>query len=1003
MSTIEEVNTGPDAGVGDSKPHSVEDDCAYFDNKPLTELFGLLSGSKEKISQQLQLLMIRESIYAARFLSRDAEEMRLETFEMVAVYQQIRQEIQELVIIDYFYTNLTSMFQELSTSIPACEKMTINELTTIITSGQKGGMNLAKLIQSFLVSLFIFLAFLSGKIDANKSDGDVSQEAFYENKPRLDKIFSIDVESKELVPSNNGELARVDNGSQSDAQNSIMVATPSSAELEIITPGILAKKSMQEAIVQGVVWEVVATISASEDKNINDLAKKSNLSFAVKEIGKTGVSGENIKKLGLTLNEQKNVLSLYNVAYNNWDLVINQQVAELSRILTDCDAAYQSLQLEFSSSMINYIDGLEPKKTQDQEMLKAMGVGLRKFLLGNGFVETNGELVLYNSGNGESQQPLEESNESDQESNEIAIPNVAKETKRGSVVWTAAAQTWRTLQSNIEYFAGQSAAELVSAAKDAVIPTSIQKEAANAEQLENEAAKQLEQREKEKQIEKTRQEIALKKNIANAREIKLALTDGLNNLSASASSIISPVHYEYSPDTKIISIHYDNNAILFRVSLLRFYKEVIISPKLEELKGLIQGDKANYFSQLTVEQKNDYQRALSLADRITYTQFALTQEAGAIMAASYNGSNYDLLKITTTRIGSALAALEIAGNTTRPMRSLEDSQNSLITREETDRLKKAGDDYWKAIKDRSTDPLRGLMGAVRGIVNVAAYETSMVWLEGLGGPLDALVEYYNTHPTNCIIIASVSGIILVGFGLTITSPFWIGPATGVATATTTALRGSVSVISTTLNMVTKPIIFIMGSIVGASAIQEVILRGPELIGFQQIPKLTSPEERLNWVIIKILEFSGIDSPCGEGGTCISPPDRSTLWSVLIFGGLVLIFYKDKIIAYGKTNASRQPAIAAVPGAASGRRGGDLTTPARRFLLNGEPNPASIPSGGYTKHKVRKSSNKNRKANKTKKPRRTLQKNKKSKHNSSQKKNKNKKTKTKKHKRTIRHK
>jgi hypothetical protein len=122
---------------------------------------------------------------------------------------------------------------------------------------------------------------------------------------------------------------------------------------------------------------------------------------------------------------------------------------------------------------------------------------------------------------------------------------------------------------------------------------------------------------------------------------------------------------------------------------------------------------------------------------------------------------------------------------------------------------------------------------------------------------------------------------------------------------------------------------------------------------------------------------------------------------LIFGGLVLFFYKDKIIAYGKTNASRQPAIAAGPGAASGRRGGDLTTPVRRYLANGDPNPATS-SGGYTKHKSRKSTNKNRKANKTKKPRRTLQKNKKSKRNSSQK-NKNKKTKTKKHRHTIRRK
>lgn len=77
--------------------------------------------------------------------------------------------------------------------------------------------------------------------------------------------------------------------------------------------------------------------------------------------------------------------------------------------------------------------------------------------------------------------------------------------------------------------------------------------------------------------------------------------------------------------------------------------------------------------------------------------------------------------------------------------------------------------------------------------------------------------------------------------------------------------------------------------------------------------------------------------------------------------------------------------------------GHSEEPRRRILGQ------SLGLGGYTKHKVKKLSNKNKKANKTKKPRRTLNKNKKSKHNSSQKKNKNKRIKTKKHRNTIRHK
>ena len=60
-------------------------------------------------------------------------------------------------------------------------------------------------------------------------------------------------------------------------------------------------------------------------------------------------------------------------------------------------------------------------------------------------------------------------------------------------------------------------------------------------------------------------------------------------------------------------------------------------------------------------------------------------------------------------------------------------------------------------------------------------------------------------------------------------------------------------------------------------------------------------------------------------------------------------------------------------------------------------------GGYVKHKVKKSTNKNRKVNKTKHPKRTLNKNKKSKRNSSHKKNKNNKANTKKRRHTIRNK
>jgi hypothetical protein len=211
--------------------------------------------------------------------------------------------------------------------------------------------------------------------------------------------------------------------------------------------------------------------------------------------------------------------------------------------------------------------------------------------------------------------------------------------------------------------------------------------------------------------------------------------------------------------------------------------------------------------------------------------------------------------------------------------------------------------------------------------------------------------------------------------------------------------------------------------VGVSAIQEIFLRGPELFGQKPDPKLTGPEEKLNWVINKLIKFSGMDSPCGEGGSCITPPDKSTMWSVLIFGGLILFIYKDKIFVYGKASATATsiasgqasapaaitsgPASASAPSTTVANRAGFPPGPS-----GGPPGRTFVPRqtselkpelGGYVKRKVKKSTNKNRKSNKTKQPKRTLNKNKKSKRNSSQKKNKNNKANTKKHRHTVRHK
>ena len=128
----------------------------------------------------------------------------------------------------------------------------------------------------------------------------------------------------------------------------------------------------------------------------------------------------------------------------------------------------------------------------------------------------------------------------------------------------------------------------------------------------------------------------------------------------------------------------------------------------------------------------------------------------------------------------------------------------------------------------------------------------------------------------------------------------------------------------------------------------------------------------------------------------------------VAGGIILVFYLINGVAICRAIGTRiskmiEGSQSRPAASASGRN-------ASSHSLLGLPvsNRGGIPSfsgrkGGYTKHKFKKSTNKNRKANKTKKPRHTRHKKKKSKHNSSQKKKNNKKTKTKKHRHTIRHK
>jgi hypothetical protein len=308
------------------------------------------------------------------------------------------------------------------------------------------------------------------------------------------------------------------------------------------------------------------------------------------------------------------------------------------------------------------------------------------------------------------------------------------------------------------------------------------------------------------------------------------------------------------------------------------------------------------------------------------------------------------------------------------------------------------------------------------VVNVAAYDTTLAALSIITGPLDALTTVYNERP---VAITLIGGFLLT-VGVAITYTILGAPIVGVVNI-------SLKVIKLVIPRSIKSAAYIIGSL----TVWEVVERGPALIGYSPknpnptIPEaigsiaLSSGKNVINLIapmLQYLIELSGIDSVCGESGCTGSLANFGV--SILIVGGFIVIFNNGgKILGFLSFNSKGQNNRRG-----RGKRGGnpkyptDLTTPIRRipFTGNAAPGgPSSLaassassvamdtteagPAGGYTKHQVKKSTNKNRKINKTKKPKRTLNKNKKSKHNSSQKNNKNKKTNTKKHRHTIRHK
>lgn len=492
-----------------------------------------------------------------------------------------------------------------------------------------------------------------------------------------------------------------------------------------------------------------------------------------------------------------------------------------------------------------------------------------------------------------------------------------------------------------------------------------------------------------------------------------------------------------SVDKGQLNVAMNGRSILEKLMTLKLFETVLL--KTEEIYKIRSAESGGtieaWWNGADQKDKLEYNRLLMYLQKVRGLGYLMEKIAFTNQNLSVGIANdVDILDKLVELASHVKTTLNQVKNNTHPQDAVIAVYNDTADKEFNAKLEadatKAREDFHKKIT-----------GAIKAVTSTVA----IAGLSLLSGTLEGLVTGANEITVILGQINASTGILIVG-GLTI-SAYIIGvvveagaelPIIGKGISfgpvsipgLGTAGKALVPVLKTPMN------ICIMSFNAGLQSLYilplaPLIIKVMEMVSSKQEIKDVNDLVGAIFYNIGNLLFKDAN-PCGDpygigdsGVKICSMEEYPGRYKFILFlsTGYVIFITGKKVVGFFATKGSKQQIQTSASGQphaiGPGIRSGSAVASAETVVLQpaiglgpGDGNGAGRrrglgqrgPSrGGYTKHKVKKLSNKNRKANKTKKPKRTLNKNKKSKHNSSQKKNKNKKTKTKKHRNTIRRK
>jgi len=888
--------------------------CGYVENLTLNELIKLLSETETIAANLIQIKVIVYSKLIAQ-LAQNAvngiEDSRLLFYIKQVVDQQLNNEFTNTIIKKFFYNNFLNVMLAIVKEFPECQEKTVADIKRVIqTYTQRGGDKNEKiwnLVRMFNVAFMIFMVFQTAIINANKTEE--SQTLTPEKESAFSSIFG---------DKNNSSTPQQFTGDFPMAQSEPYLP----AVTTMFAPTLLIEKGLNDAVVTLVTTEVILAISNHSDPAIREIFGATNkLPQALQAIGESQRPTADITSLyGLTVAHQQTILTLYNVANNNYAQVFLIQVASVNNLLSECSSQIQLLHTFFGDSIVNIIEKYEPTSITDQESLKEIVKGLRKFLIANGFTE-QGDGSFEPSLSHEERPGIEGASKNTQE-------------KQPSLVMRGVAGAYRNLQVLVHGVAGETGEQAVKAAANAIIPSTLAKEAVKAEQIAQ-AKVDEESLKKEK----------LKQDIKFAKSQKGLLLRSLSELRKVSTALARLGELYYNPIGNTVTVYCNNEGFNYSIGILEFYRDAIISPKLEKAKELKKQDAQNWISQLTPQELTELQVLLSINDKITAAIIAFKLFYGGMFVALVPSQHNDkLMEEVAKQINIAFDYLKRAYEMNRPMQDVEDMHAASITAEEKQKYKERAEQYWENLKEISTAAVKGPLDLVAATAESLAFTTAQAALRIITGPIDAIMYEFNQRPYACIVIGSILGILVLYFS-------------GVLNLTTLLAR---QIIPPTISIVSR----VVGVIVGQQVIVEVIIRGKEMFGIERIEGYSGPESNLNNLLLMIFKISGVDSPCPYE-RCIEPLDSTGLVSFLIIGGLIVYYNRSKISTFGKVPAKLQnpnPAVPVIAPAPGGPVGAPVVpvpvpNPAVPVIAPAPGGPAPVvplpvpnPGGGFNKKK-----------------------------------------------------